>query len=112
MAIRSSFRPGPEFKILGKNSLNEMSMATPAIVRGSLIVRTQAKLYRIARRSPMIAPVLRSGVASLILLHAATAHLVPPRAVFASRLSARFLCQVESVRTAERPWPMWPPARR
>ncbi len=42
---------GPEFKILGKNSLNEMAMATPAIVRGSLIIRTQGKLYRIARRA-------------------------------------------------------------
>jgi outer membrane protein assembly factor BamB len=40
---------GPSFKIIGKNSLNEMSMATPAIVRGSLILRTQTKLYRIAR---------------------------------------------------------------
>jgi outer membrane protein assembly factor BamB len=43
---------GPEFKILGKNSLNEMAMATPAIVRGSLVIRTQGKLYRIARRTP------------------------------------------------------------
>ena len=41
---------GPEFKLLGKNSLNEMSMATPAIVRGSVILRTQWSLYRIARR--------------------------------------------------------------
>ena len=41
---------GPEFKILHKNSLNEMTMASPAIVRGSLIIRTQGKLYRIARR--------------------------------------------------------------
>jgi outer membrane protein assembly factor BamB len=40
---------GPTFKIIGKNSLNEMSMATPAIVRGSLILRTQTKLYRIAQ---------------------------------------------------------------
>jgi outer membrane protein assembly factor BamB len=40
---------GPEFKVLGKNSLDEMCMATPAIVRGSLIVRTASKLYRIAR---------------------------------------------------------------
>ncbi|HKW97627.1 MAG TPA: PQQ-binding-like beta-propeller repeat protein [Bryobacteraceae bacterium] len=38
---------GPEFKVLGKNSLDEMSMATPAIARGSLIIRTAAKLYRI-----------------------------------------------------------------
>ena len=40
---------GPEFKLLGKNSLNEMSLATPAVVRGSLIIRTQSKLYRIAK---------------------------------------------------------------
>ena len=39
---------GPEFKVLGKNSLGEMSMASPAIVRGSLILRTAATLYRIA----------------------------------------------------------------
>jgi len=39
---------GPEFKVLGKNSLDEMSMATPAIARGSLIIRTASKLYRIA----------------------------------------------------------------
>ena len=41
---------GPEFKLLGKNSLNDMSLATPAVVRGSVIVRTQSKLYRIARK--------------------------------------------------------------
>jgi outer membrane protein assembly factor BamB len=40
---------GPEYKLLGKNSLNEMSLATPAIARGSLIIRTQSHLYRIAR---------------------------------------------------------------
>jgi hypothetical protein len=27
-----------------------MSMATPAVVRGSVILRTQGSLYRIARR--------------------------------------------------------------
>ena len=41
---------GPEFKLLGTNSLNEMTLATPAIANGSLIVRTASKLYRIARR--------------------------------------------------------------
>ena len=41
---------GPEFKIVGKNSLDEMSLATPAIVRGSVIIRTQSKLYRIGKR--------------------------------------------------------------
>ena len=40
---------GPSFKVLGKNSLNEMTLASPAIVRGSLIVRTATKLYRISR---------------------------------------------------------------
>ena len=41
---------GAEFEILHKNSLNEMSLATPAVARGSLILRTQSKLYRIAKR--------------------------------------------------------------
>jgi outer membrane protein assembly factor BamB len=40
---------GPEFKVLGKNSLNEMTLATPAVSRGSLIVRTASKLYRITK---------------------------------------------------------------
>jgi outer membrane protein assembly factor BamB len=42
------FQAGPEFKVLGKNSLNEMSLATPAVAGGSLIVRTASKLYRIS----------------------------------------------------------------
>jgi hypothetical protein len=41
---------GPEFKIVAKNSLNEMTLATPAVARGSLIIRTQSKLYRIAKQ--------------------------------------------------------------
>jgi len=40
---------GPEFKVIGKNSLNEMSMATPAFYRGSLIIRTASHLYRIEK---------------------------------------------------------------
>jgi len=40
---------GNEFKVLGKNPLDEMCMATPAIARGSLIIRTATKLYRIGR---------------------------------------------------------------
>jgi outer membrane protein assembly factor BamB len=43
---------GPEFKVLGKNSLNEMTLATPAVSRGSLIVRTASKLYRISKGQP------------------------------------------------------------
>jgi outer membrane protein assembly factor BamB len=41
---------GAEFKVLGKNSLDEMTLATPAVANGSLIVRTASKLYRIGRR--------------------------------------------------------------
>ena len=40
---------GPEFEILHKNSLNEMTLATPAVAQGSLVLRTQSKLYRITR---------------------------------------------------------------
>jgi outer membrane protein assembly factor BamB len=40
---------GAEFKVLGKNPLDEMCMATPAIARGSLMIRTATKLYRIGR---------------------------------------------------------------
>ena len=36
---------GPEFKVLHKNSLGEMCMATPAIAGGSLFIRTISKLY-------------------------------------------------------------------
>ena len=43
---------GPEFKLLGKNSLDEMCMATPAIYRSSLIVRTASRLYRIQNDAP------------------------------------------------------------
>ena len=39
-------RAGRSFEILHTNSLNEMSLATPAIARGSLFVRTQSRLYR------------------------------------------------------------------
>jgi outer membrane protein assembly factor BamB len=42
-------RAGPKFEILHTNSLNEMSLATPAVAHGSLIIRTQTSLYRISR---------------------------------------------------------------
>ena len=44
-------QPGPEFKVIGKNSLNEWTLATPAIADGSLVVRTASKLYRIGQKS-------------------------------------------------------------
>ncbi|MBI3850009.1 MAG: PQQ-binding-like beta-propeller repeat protein [Verrucomicrobia bacterium] len=40
------FQAGPEYKLIGRNSLGEMCMATPAIARDSLIIRTASKLYR------------------------------------------------------------------
>jgi outer membrane protein assembly factor BamB len=41
---------GPEYKLLGKNSLSEMTLASPAVARGSLIIRTASKVYRIAKK--------------------------------------------------------------
>jgi outer membrane protein assembly factor BamB len=40
---------GAEYKLIGKNSLDEMCMATPAIARGSIVIRTASNLYRIAK---------------------------------------------------------------
>ena len=40
---------GAEYRLIGKNSLGEMSLATPAIARGSLFIRTASNLYRITR---------------------------------------------------------------
>ncbi len=38
---------GPQFKVVGRNSLDEFTMASPAIHRDSLIIRTASSLYRI-----------------------------------------------------------------
>jgi outer membrane protein assembly factor BamB len=40
-------KAGRRFELLSKNSLEEMCMASPAIARKSLIIRTLSKLYRI-----------------------------------------------------------------
>ena len=40
---------GPEFKLLGRNSLGEMTLASPAVANGSLYVRTATRLYRITK---------------------------------------------------------------
>ena len=42
-------KAGSDFEILHTNSLNEMSLATPAVAHGSVILRTQSRLYRIAK---------------------------------------------------------------
>ena len=44
-------KPGTEFEVLGVNSLEEFTMATPAIAHGSLFIRTASKLYRIVAGS-------------------------------------------------------------
>ena len=41
---------GPEFRILAENVLDEFTMATPAILDDSLIIRTAEAVYRIAER--------------------------------------------------------------
>lgn len=41
-------RAGPVYEVLGSNPLDEMTLATPAIADGSLIIRTASHLYRIA----------------------------------------------------------------
>jgi outer membrane protein assembly factor BamB len=41
---------GPEFKVIGQNVLDEFTMASPAIHRDSLIIRTATSLYRISRQ--------------------------------------------------------------
>ena len=40
-------RAGPTFEVLGRNSLGEMTLASPAVANGSVIMRTASKLYRI-----------------------------------------------------------------
>jgi hypothetical protein len=41
---------GPEFKVLGRCRLDEYTLATPAIARKSLFIRTLTNLYRIEER--------------------------------------------------------------
>ncbi len=40
---------GPEFKVVGKNALDDNAWATPAMARGSLFIRTFTSLYRIQK---------------------------------------------------------------
>jgi outer membrane protein assembly factor BamB len=44
------FSAGPDFKLIGKNSVGERTLATPAIVGNSLVIRTASSLIRIIRR--------------------------------------------------------------
>jgi outer membrane protein assembly factor BamB len=40
---------GSDYKLLGRNALGEMIMASPAVSRGSLVMRTASTLYRISK---------------------------------------------------------------
>ena len=40
---------GPEFKLIGKNSIGERTLATPAVVGNSIVLRTASNLVKIAK---------------------------------------------------------------
>ncbi len=42
-------KAGPEYEVLGVNSLGEMIMASPAIVGDRLLIRTESKIYSIRK---------------------------------------------------------------
>jgi hypothetical protein len=42
---------GREFKVVGKNALDEFTLGTPAIANGRLFIRTATKLYCIGSHS-------------------------------------------------------------
>jgi outer membrane protein assembly factor BamB len=46
------FQAGPEYKLLHKNPLDEMCMATPALAGDRLLIRTLTKLYSIKSSEP------------------------------------------------------------
>ncbi len=41
---------GPEFKVLAKNSLDELCMSTPAVADGNLVIRTAARLVCVRKQ--------------------------------------------------------------
>jgi outer membrane protein assembly factor BamB len=47
-------QPGPEFKVIGKNTIEEFSMSCPAITEDRLIIRTQDHLYSIKEGATLI----------------------------------------------------------
>ena len=45
------FEAGDEYREIAKNTLGEMSLASPAANSDSLFIRTQTKLFRVVTRS-------------------------------------------------------------
>lgn len=43
-------KAGPKFELLGRNTLNGMTLATPALAGDRLVIRTQSKLYCLRER--------------------------------------------------------------
>jgi outer membrane protein assembly factor BamB len=43
---------GPKFKLLGRNSIDEMSWSSPALAGGAIFLRTVGRLYCIAAEGP------------------------------------------------------------
>jgi outer membrane protein assembly factor BamB len=43
-------RAGDKYEEIAKNSVSEMSLATPAVLEDSLVIRTQTKLFRVSGR--------------------------------------------------------------
>ena len=42
-------QPGAEFKVLGRNELSELCLASPAVSQGNVLVRTASKLYCVGK---------------------------------------------------------------
>jgi len=51
---------GPEFKVLGKNSLNEMTLASPAVVNDSLNVGVRMRRETCVPNAPILPKIPRS----------------------------------------------------
>lgn len=43
-------KPGPEFEIVGRNDLAELTISCPAVVADKLLIRTASKLYCLGKR--------------------------------------------------------------
>jgi outer membrane protein assembly factor BamB len=44
-------KAGPAFEVVRKNTIGELTLASPALARGSIILRTSSNVYRLAQRS-------------------------------------------------------------
>jgi hypothetical protein len=47
--LTTVLRSGPRFEVLGENALGDTTLATPAVARGQIFIRTSKKLYCLGR---------------------------------------------------------------